>query len=69
MNKSKLNASRNETPIIKRLENNKIENKSSEKINKKIDDLNLQSKSNIKKRLKETKFKRPINNLTSSEHE
>ena len=66
LNKSKLNASRNETPIIKRLENNKTENKSSEKINKKIDDLNLQSKSNIKKRLNETKFKKPITNLTSS---
>ena len=66
LNKSKLNPSRNETPIIKRLENNKIENKSSEKINKKIDDLNLQSKSNIKKILKETKFKKPFTNLTSS---
>ena len=53
--KSKINTSRNQTPSIKKIENNI-----------KIIDINLQSKSNLKKKLKETKLKKKITNLTSS---
>ena len=66
LNKSKFNASRNEILILRKIENNKIENKSSEKINKKVDELNLLSKSNLKKRFKEARTKNTITNLTSS---
>ena len=68
----KHNTSRNQTPDLRKIENNNSENKSCEKIinntknQKKIINLNLQSKSNLKRQIKDIKMKRQFINFSSS---
>ena len=68
----KHNTSRNQTPDLRKIENNNSENKSCEKIinntknQKKIINLNLQSKSNLKRQIKDIKMKRQFINFSSA---
>lgn len=77
LNQLKNFTNRNQTPTLKKVENNTIINNSSEKVHiaekyknemkeNDLNDLNIQSKSNIKKKLREEKLKRQIINLTAS---
>ena len=67
----KINTSRNRTPTLKKIENNKISNEkinieTLNKINQKNDNIKPQSKMNLMKKIKEGKIKKQYINLSSS---